>query len=112
MLFGQRLKMIREKKGYSPEFLAASLGVSVSMIDKLERGSRGTTLNRTKQLADFYKMSIEELVGDSELPGRIKSVKDQAENDKAALIQKALSEDVSAKELEEALNFLRSMKKA
>lgn len=65
MSLGTRLHSLRKERGYSREKAAALLGVSFSALEKWETGKRRPTLLKAKQLADFYGLTVAELVGDT-----------------------------------------------
>ena len=65
MSLGTRLHSLRKERGYSRENAAAMLDVSFSALEKWETDKRRPTLLKAKQLADFYGMTVSELVGDT-----------------------------------------------
>jgi transcriptional regulator with XRE-family HTH domain len=65
MSLGTRLHSLRKERGYSREKAAALLGVSFSALEKWETGKRRPTRLKAKQLADFYGLTVSELVGDT-----------------------------------------------
>jgi transcriptional regulator with XRE-family HTH domain len=64
--FGQRLKQLRQERGWSLEALAGSSGVSRSMLSQIERQQANPTLAVTLRIARAFGMSLGELV---EIPG-------------------------------------------
>lgn len=62
-IFGQRLKDLRTKKNLTQLDLANLLGVSKVQICEIESGKRTTTIDKLYQLADFFNVTIDYLVG-------------------------------------------------
>ena len=57
------LKDIRTKHGVSQKTVADALGCSTTVYSRYETGSRQPPLETLIALADFYRMSLDELVG-------------------------------------------------
>lgn len=64
-IFGENLAKCRIAKGYSRKKLADVLGVTEIYYGSLERGVRQPPLEKIFVLADFLKVSVSELVGDT-----------------------------------------------
>lgn len=62
MTLGERIAYYRKKAGYSQEGLAERLGVSRQAISKWETGSNMPDIGMLVVLADFYGVSIPELI--------------------------------------------------
>lgn len=62
MLFGSRIKELREEQGLLQRQLAAALGVDVSMLSKIERGDRRAKREHVVILAQQLNASEEELL--------------------------------------------------
>ena len=60
--FGNRLKVVRLKKGMSQAALAKILGVHKSYISGAERGIRNMTLKNIERLANALGISINDLL--------------------------------------------------
>lgn len=60
VLFGQRLKNIREHKHLSQEKLAALAGFNRTYISKIERGERNITLDALQRLARALDIDLVE----------------------------------------------------
>lgn len=66
---GQRLRMLRKQKALTSQEVADAVGITQSHLCAIERGR--TTSPRFKllrALAEFYDLSISELVGDDRSP--------------------------------------------
>ena len=68
ILFGQRLLALRTARGEKQPDLAAFLGVSVPQISEMERGKKGTTMERLFQLCQHYHVSADYLLGLTDHP--------------------------------------------
>ena len=60
---GQRIKMLRRKRGLTQRDLAAQLGLHVADISKLERECAVPTLARAVRLAYALGVSLDALCG-------------------------------------------------
>jgi transcriptional regulator with XRE-family HTH domain len=58
VLFGQRLREIREQKGISQEKLAALAGLNRTYISKIERGERNVSLETAARLASVLEINM------------------------------------------------------
>jgi len=67
---GQRLRGLRRLKGLSLDDVARMVDVSPSFLSMLERGRTDISLGRFSRIADFYGISLSELLleGAEELP--------------------------------------------
>ena len=61
--FGENLKRLRLEKNLTQEKLADFLGVSFQSISKWERGDTYPDITILPEIASFFKVSIEELLG-------------------------------------------------
>ena len=68
VLFGQRLRQIREERGKSRKEIAELLGVSKTQISDIENGKSGTNLDRLYFLCEYYKVSADYLLGITDDP--------------------------------------------
>jgi transcriptional regulator with XRE-family HTH domain len=67
MEFGERLRQLRlEKEMYQKE-LAKIIGVSESAISAYEKGIREPEYSKLKELAKFFAVSIDYLIGVSDI---------------------------------------------
>lgn len=62
-LFGRRLMALRKSKGEKQPDLAEVLGVSVPQISEMERGNKGTTMEKLFLLCQHYQVSADYLLG-------------------------------------------------
>lgn len=63
VIFGERLKELREEKGLTQAQLAKECGLSRSGIGHWELGKRIPNLDAAAILADYFQVSIDYLAG-------------------------------------------------
>jgi len=61
------MRILRESKGYSQQYVGSVLGIEQNTYSKLESGQIRLTLDRVSKLAKLYEVSTDLLVS-SELP--------------------------------------------
>ena len=66
--FGERLKTIREKRGYSQDELARCAGLQASAISHFETGTRKPSFENLRRLADALEITTDYLLGRVEEP--------------------------------------------
>lgn len=66
-MFGKRLRILRENKGYNQEKLAKLCGLSTSTIGMYEQGRRQPDNDTLVKLADIFDVSIDYLLGKTEV---------------------------------------------
>ncbi|MDR4888535.1 XRE family transcriptional regulator [Bacillus sp. HNG] len=59
--WGRRIRAFRKLKGYTQEGLAKDLGVSVSLVGEVERGTRMPSKTFLEKVSDILKVPIEDL---------------------------------------------------
>ncbi|WP_449538356.1 helix-turn-helix domain-containing protein [Ferdinandcohnia sp. Marseille-Q9671] len=59
--WGRRIRAFRKLKGYTQEGLAKDLGVSVSLVGEIERGTRVASKPFLQEVADILNIPLEEL---------------------------------------------------
>lgn len=67
-IIGSRLKLLREKRGYSQKFVAEKIGVKNNTLSGYEAGRREPDSSTLNTLADFYKVSVDYLLGRTDNP--------------------------------------------
>lgn len=67
-IFAQRLKMLRKSRKCTQLTLAELLGITRTQISDLENGKTSTSIERLCMLADYFNVSIDYLVGRTDLP--------------------------------------------
>ena len=63
MDFKERLRELRQQRGYSQEELAKQLGLSKSAISMYERGARTPDFETMELLADFFNVDMNYILG-------------------------------------------------
>ena len=67
MNFNEKLQALRKKKGLTQEELAASLYVSRTAISKWESGRGYPSIDSLREIANFFDITIDELLSGEEL---------------------------------------------
>ncbi len=62
MTIGHKIKKVRELKGFTQETMAEKLSMSVQGYGKLERDETDLPYSRLHQIAEAFKMRVEDLV--------------------------------------------------
>ena len=94
----ENIKFYRKEKGFTQEQLAEAMGVSVGAVSKWENGASVPELSLIMELADFFEISVDALLGyraqnnnAAECAERIDSLQDAKKYDEAiAEAEKAL----------------------
>ncbi len=73
----QRLKELRKKNNLSQYKLAEELGVSRGLLSNYEQGSREPDFNTLMLIADYYCVSIDYLMGITNVKQRFLSTEEQ-----------------------------------
>lgn len=60
--FGQRVKRLRETRGYSQQTLALKINLPVYQLARIEAGDLNVTLRTLQDLADGLDIALAELV--------------------------------------------------
>lgn len=61
--YGKNLRIQREQEGLSQKKLAEAIGVSHQNINRWESGAVIPSIEFCVKLADYYKISLDELIG-------------------------------------------------
>ena len=61
--FGENLKSLRKQKNLTQERLADFLGVSFQTVSKWERGDTYPDITMLPEIASFFRVSVDELLG-------------------------------------------------
>lgn len=71
-----RIKQLRVSKGWKQDDLAELLDVQRAVISKYETGSVSLTDETVKRIADIFEVSTDYLLGVSEIPTQLSSMKE------------------------------------
>jgi len=120
MDFSKRLKELREKKGLSQEELAEKLDIPRSSVTHYENNAaRIPRQNRLNEIADFFGVSVDYLIGRAKSPGlnlnEEKFMKDIMDSKSLEEIKSRNKLTVDGKpatdeEIKAAIAFIRSMR--
>ncbi|HFF3739430.1 TPA: helix-turn-helix domain-containing protein [Bacillus cereus] len=63
MLNTQRIKSLRQKNGYSLEYVSKALGLKFKRsYHNVEKGESGLSVEKLKKLSELYDVSISDLI--------------------------------------------------
>lgn len=71
----ERIRNLRQEKGYSQQALADALGTSKSSINMYERGEREPGVLMLIQMSSFFRVDLDYLVGNSDERGLVSVIK-------------------------------------
>lgn len=74
VIFGDRLKSLRNRKGLSQSEFAKQIGVSKSSVNMYERGDREPNFETLEAIADYFNVDLDYLMGKSEIENRARFV--------------------------------------
>src|SRR5262245_61044377 len=63
---GQKLRLIREFRNYSQEYIASKLGITQNSYSRIENNLTKISAERLKQLAEILNIPLTELLSDTE----------------------------------------------
>ena len=66
------LKLLRKQKGYTQIAVQMHTGIEQALLSKFETGERTPPTETLVQLANFYDVSIDYLLGETDQPQRNK----------------------------------------
>lgn len=70
MFFSDRLKELRKQAGITQGDLATVIGIVLKQVQRYELGQSEPTLSKLLALADYFNVSLDYLVGRSDVPER------------------------------------------
>lgn len=105
--FGERLKKLRAKKGITQEKLATDLNIPESSIRRLEIADGVPRMDRLKQIADYFGVSTDYLLGKNDNQNKEKGFLSDDHVMHAAEIFSKLSKE----EQSNLLNLMQGMAK-
>jgi len=73
-LFHKQLKKLREQEDISREHLANSLSITYSALSKYETGKREPDFKLLKEMASFFNVSVDYLLGNTTEPTHLSQV--------------------------------------
>ena len=69
-IFANRIKHYRRKEDLTQEELAIKIGISPQSVSKWERGEGFPDVSLLPVIANFFKITIDELLGNDEISKR------------------------------------------
>ena len=66
MKIGQKIKMLREVKNYTQEYMADKIGLAQSNYSKIERDETDITLTRLQKISEVLGVNTDDLINLSE----------------------------------------------
>lgn len=68
MSYGNRIAELREQRGWTQEYLAALLKITRAALSHYEKNRRKPDFETLTQLADLFQVSVDYLIGRTQLP--------------------------------------------
>ncbi len=62
MKIGQKIKVLREMKNFTQEYMADRLGVAQSAYSKLEKEDTDISLSKLEKISEIFNISVEDLL--------------------------------------------------
>lgn len=108
LLLAKHLKELREYHNYTQEYVSAQLNIERPSYSNYELGKRTPTLNLVVSIAEFYHVSIDDLLCNPDFSPDLTAAKtDDAEDEKELL---SLYRSFSVRDKEELLSYARFRK--
>ena len=70
MVIGERLKLLRKSRRITQKSIAVAVGITEVSYQRFEYGTVRPSLETLISLADFFDVSLDYLVGRSDVPDR------------------------------------------
>lgn len=110
MTIGERIAHLRERRGMSQSQLAKELKIGTSTLGMWETGKRGLKDDTIKMIAEFFNVSADYLLGNTDNKQPIFPSDKAGLTDKQQTIAAHVDDDVSEDEMKEILNFIDYVK--
>ncbi len=124
MSFNMKLRFLRKKKGMTQRELAGELGVALSTIAMWETANREPDLATIRKIAEYFSVSIEELINDEvELGYNGSSLKNNARFDEEIISLRnmlhsrpemrmlfSVSKSASKEDIEKTIKIIEALK--
>ncbi|HEV7333138.1 MAG TPA: helix-turn-helix transcriptional regulator [Flavisolibacter sp.] len=62
MNIGDKIRKVRELKGYKQEYVAGKLGLSVTAYGNIERNESSLTFDRLEEIAEVLEVSVQDIL--------------------------------------------------
>lgn len=73
-MLGERLRTLRNEKGYTLLYVADKLGLSEATLSNYEKSTRKPDWETINQLADFYNVSTDYLMGRTNIRSTVEDI--------------------------------------
>lgn len=70
IIFHQRLKALRQSRSITQKEIAVYLGLSERSYQRYEAGEREPNIAGLNRLADYFKVTVDYLIGRTDKPGK------------------------------------------
>ena len=108
--FGDKINYLRKCRQKTQDEIAAAVGTTKSTISKYERKLVEPTLESAKNLADYFMVSLDWLAGNGGYENIKRNIPKDVFNGYIKVIERAVSQEVTADNLGDALNFISKIK--
>jgi transcriptional regulator with XRE-family HTH domain len=109
MGYGDRIKMLRERNGYSQKFLAEKIGVKNNTLSSYESENRRPDYETLQKFADLFEVSIDYILTGKELTNSSSEMWKEFLDPKTQIFFKDLQEAPEEK-IEELIRFWEFIK--
>ncbi|MFS1516340.1 helix-turn-helix domain-containing protein [Bacillus sp. SCS-151] len=110
-VLGERIRSLRLSQGFSQKEVAHAIGVSNVQLSRYESGDRKPDAETIKDLADFFDVSTDYLLGRADNPVSLALVKQEDHKESLFFFdQKSITEE-EAQALNDHLKYLRAIAK-
>jgi transcriptional regulator with XRE-family HTH domain len=121
LVFGERLRKLREGRKLSQQHLADRFGMSQSTIAYYEAGKKEPAYEILKKFADFFEVSADYLLGLSKSPVQYTYVEKSLLNEDVLTVQdlkekykfvidESTGEQATDEEIEEMIRYIRALR--
>ena len=104
MTFGERLKMLRLKRGWTQSQLGEKINVTKASISGYENDTRSPDKESLVRLAQILHVSTDYLLGKDSVPNREFGAK-------GSLVATHIDDDASDEDIEDILNYIEMRRK-
>lgn len=110
--FGDKIYSLRRYRCISQDVVAAAVGSTKSTISKYERNIVDPTLESAKKIAEYFNVSLDWLAGGEESTEAEMEEEMESEifESYTAIIKKAIKQNITAENLDDALNLIVKIK--
>jgi transcriptional regulator with XRE-family HTH domain len=92
MSIGEKIKDLRKEKGINQQEIADLIGMHRSNYSKIENGQRELSVSALSNIASFFDLSTDQLMGEPDFPSEVK-VADKTIMEKVKMIDQLEDEE-------------------